>query len=299
MTSAARLNKYIWLIDTIRRHGPITLANLSKLWQKSHTFNGQPLPRRTFYQYKKAIEEIFDIQIVCNTSTFEYYIDDESGRDDSMSDWLLNTMATNQLLSSSRDISDRIFVEEVPSARKHLGTAINAIKTSRRIKFDYHPYTRSKPTTDIVMSPYLLKIFKQRWYLTGFVHSDSKIKTYALDRITKAAVTETPLEDNPEFDPAGYFHDSFGIVVTASKPRRIVLKVDSRQAKYFRALPLHHSQHEMLNDEFSLFTYTMRISQDLVAELLSYGPKVTVLEPRELKVMMEKELRDALANYGV
>ena len=86
-------------------------------------------------------------------------------------------------------------------------------------------------------------------------------------------------------------------MVTQSQPKTIKLKVDSRQSKYFRALPLHPSQGEMVSDTYSIFTYRMRITPDLVAQLLSYGPSVTVLSPPELKAMLLTDLRAALANY--
>ena len=75
------------------------------------------------------------------------------------------------------------------------------------------------------------------------------------------------------------------------------MKVDSRQAKYFRALPLHHSQTEEISDSYSIFPYRLKISDDFVAELLSYGPKVTVLRPPELRAIMRQQLSESLANY--
>ena len=77
----------------------------------------------------------------------------------------------------------------------------------------------------------------------------------------------------------------------------VKLKVEARQAKYFRALPLHPSQEEMVNDKYSIFTYRLRITPDFVSELLSYGPRITVLSPPELKTMVLSDLRAALANY--
>ena len=65
----------------------------------------------------------------------------------------------------------------------------------------------------------------------------------------------------------------------------------------FRALPLHASQIETVSDKFSLFTYRMRLTDDFLAELLSYGPRVTVLEPPELRAMVLDSLRASLAEY--
>lgn len=296
--STDKLTKCVWLVDTIRRYGRISRERLTELWRGAPFFDGSDLARRTFYKYRNDIEEIFGVEIVCNPATYEYSIAEDSGADPgSVSDWLLNAMATNALLASSREVSDRIVVEEVPSARHHLSTVIEALRNKRCLVFDYHPYTRSRATRDIVIEPYFLKIFRQRWYLVGFVPADGKIKTYALDRVVKMEVSDREYMPDPDFQPAEYFRDSFGIVVPESEPRRMVLKVDPNLAKYFRALPLHHSQQEMVGDSYSLFTYRMHISQDLVEELLRYGARITVQQPPELRLIVKRELRKALDNY--
>ena len=75
------------------------------------------------------------------------------------------------------------------------------------------------------------------------------------------------------------------------------MKTDPNQAKYFRALPLHKSQDEVIHDRYSIFYYNMRITPDLVSELLSYGPRIEVLEPLELRAMLRTDLEAALKYY--
>ena len=43
------LNKYIWLLETIERHGRLSRAELNDLWLASDISGGEPLARRTFY----------------------------------------------------------------------------------------------------------------------------------------------------------------------------------------------------------------------------------------------------------
>ena len=102
-------NRYIWLIDTIKRYGHITREELNARWKKSPYSNGEPLPRRTFYNYRMAIEDLFKVNIECNPSTFEYYIDEGDTHNEDVTNWLLNTTAMSNVLSESRDISNRIF----------------------------------------------------------------------------------------------------------------------------------------------------------------------------------------------
>ena len=290
-------SRYIWLIDTIKRYGRITRDELNALWIKSPYSNGEPLPRRTFYNYRMAIEEIFKISIECNASTFEYYIDDEDAHNESVTNWLLNSAAINDVLSDCREFSDRIFLENVPSAREHLPKVIDAIKQYNPISFTYRPYTRISATPDVIVEPYFLKIFKQRWYVTGRNVKEDSIKTYALDRMSDVSILTSKYQIPEWFDAETYFRDSFGIMFTQGEVKNVVIKADVRQAKYLRALPLHHSQHETIHDEYSIFYYKLRITPDFVEELLSHGPSLTVLNPPELRAMIVTSLQETLANY--
>ena len=291
-------NRYIWIVDTIRRYGRITRSELNNLWLKSTLSDGNPLARRTFYSYRNAIAELFGITIECDPATYEYYIAGTGEHSDSVTDWMLNSAAMGNIIGNASEIAHKIFVEDVPSARQHLSTVIDAIKERLQVRFDYHPYTRLSPTRGLVVDPYFLKIFRQRWYLTGMSDDSRTIKTYALDRISNLTVERTTFTEPPGFDAEAYCNDAFGIVFTQGEVKDIRIKVDLRQAKYFRALPLHHSQEEFIHDNYSIFHYRLKLTGDLVEALLSYGPKITVLSPPELRAMMTARLTEALANYN-
>lgn len=290
------INRCVWLVDTLRRYKRLTRGELDRLWLSSPLSDGTALSRRTFYNYRDMVEQLFNLRIECDQSTYEYYIAEDSSQRESIANWMLNAMSMNRLLTDSREVSDRIFVEEIPSAREYLGIIIDAIKRNNSVRFSYHPYTRVLPKA-VTVEPYFVRLFKQRWYLVGRVPAEDRIKTYALDRMKDVTALNDTFTPDPGFDAATYFKDSYGIVVTQSDVKKVVLKVDSRQAKYFAALPLHHSQYQTVSDSYSLFTMWLRITDDFVEELLSHGPRITVLEPAELRARMKRELGDALANY--
>jgi len=265
---------------------------------RSSFSDGDPLPRRTFYNYRNAIAELFRIDIECNPSTFEYYINDGEGTNmESVTDWLLNTASMSNVLTDARDISDRVFLEDVPSARQYLSPVISAMKECCAIRFGYSPFTRSGAPKPVVLEPYFLKIFKLRWYVTGRNVKEDTIKTYALDRVSDLTITADKFELPHDFDAETYFRDAFGIVFSQGETKKVTIRTDPRQAKYFRALPLHHSQSEMIHDRYSIFNYTLRLTPDFVQELLGYGPRITVLSPPELRAMMISNLKEALENY--
>lgn len=292
------VDRYIWLVDTIRRYGRITRRQIDECWCRSMFGQGaKGIPRRTFSNYREAAENLFNVEIACDPVTFEYYIAEDDAHSDGVTDWLLNSAVTNEVLTGSKDVASKIFVENVPSARQFLAPVIDALRGNLRIRFDYKAYTRSRATEGIVFEPYFLKIFRQRWYVTGRHVAENRIKTYALDRVTALNLTSETFRPDPSFDADDYTRHSFGIVTASGEPRDIELRVDPLQAKYFRTLPLHHSQQEFMHDDFSIFRYRMRLSPDLVSELLSYGSRVEVLAPPELVMMVKNELREALAKY--
>ena len=292
------INRYVWLVDTISRYGRITLKDLNAAWLRSEISEGKPLARRTFFHYRDGVEEMFDINIQCDKSTFEYYIDDSGSESNALlRSWVVDSVSMSGTLSNASDVSGRIMLENVPSAREHLPVVIDALKQNRRIRFSYKSYTRSLPTDGIVLEPYFVKIFKQLWYVIGLNVKDRQVKTYALDRISSLNILQDTFVMPEEVNPSEFFKDCFGIITNRNSAKRIVLRVEPTQAKYFRALPLHNSQQEVVHDDYSIFTYKMRITYDLKEEIMSHGATIEVLEPKELKTLIRTELEQALKNY--
>ena len=93
-------------------------------------------------------------------------------------------------------------------------------------------------------------------------------------------------------DTTALFHSAL-----TGQAKDIVLRVEPRQAKYFRALPLHPSQQEVVHDNYSIFTYRMFNTYDLRQAILSYGSNVEVLQPPELRTMIREELQHSLDAY--
>lgn len=293
------LKRYIWIVDTIKRLGRVSSRELDRRWANCPYSNGESrLPRRTFYNYRQAIEELFSVTILCDQSTKEYYIAEEPGSArEQITNWLLNSSATSNMLQDSRDMASRIMLEDVPSAREYLSTMLEALRENRVVSFDYHPYSRVNPNRGVELEPWFMRIYRQIWYVTGREVSSGRDKTYALDRLSDLKILPRTFNPPANADPKVYFNDAYGIMVDKGEARTVVLRVDARQAKYLRALPLHHSQQEEVNDSCSRFTYRIRLTADLVSEIISMGPQVTVEAPRELRAMVTTRLREALANY--
>lgn len=290
------INRYIWLVDTLTRYDRLTRKEINELWRRSAYGDGNDMPERTFFYYRRAIEENFHIDILCD-KLGRYYIDPgQRQQNKSVTNWLLESYAANSAMKQSAIPTERVSVEDVPSAREHLPTVLGAIGDCSKLRFTYAGFSRTRPEENIVFHPYFVKRYKQRWYMIGLKEKSKDVRTYALDRVKEM----TTIGENfvmPDITPEPFFSNLIGVTDSKGEVKEVVIQASPIQAKYFRALPFHATQEEKVGDRYSVFTYRLRLNYELVHELLSYGSALKVLAPRELVVMITNELRATLSLY--
>lgn len=294
-------DKYIWLVDTIYRTGKITFEEINERWLRSRLSEGEEIPLRTFHNWRTAIEQIFDINIECNRKGgYYYYIENADDLEKGgIRNWLINTFAVNNLINESHHLKRRILFEEIPSGRKHLTPIIEAMRDGVEIELIHQSYWKDRPMAYTVQ-PYCVKVFKQRWYVTGFCKERNALRTFSLDRIEQLTVLATKFTyPAKKFDPDRYFHDSFGIITDEEETDRIRIKVFGKHRLYVRALPLHPSQHEVeTTNDFSAFEYYLKPTFDFRQEILSRGPEVEVLSPDYFREELATAIQEMAARYS-
>ena len=294
--SAILLNKYIWLIDTIYSAGHITRDEIDRRWCRSFLSEDEmSIPPRTFHRWRIAIEELFQISIEYDKRR-GYYIEDRSDIErNSMRKWLINTFAVNNLINEGQHLRQHISFEEIPSGQRFLTTILEAIRDKVTLRVTHRGFAKPEPTT-FNIKPYGLKIFKQRWYvLAESEYSDHRLLVYSLDRFEAMEHTEEKYEIPEGFDVSEYFRCSYGVTGVKGQPERVEIKVTASQVKYFRSLPLHHSQQEEeTTQNFSIFSYLLVPTYELRQEILSHGCDVEVLAPEALRTEI-KEISEKLA----
>lgn len=282
---------YIWLLETFQSRGPQTLKEIKDLWMRSAiNEEGKELATRTFANHIASIADIFGIDIVCDRKTNRYYIenmDDVGGK--SIREWMLDALCLNSLLNESATLRDRVIFENVPSSRRFLADIIQAIRDNYKLEIRYKSYRKTEEETFII-EPYFLKEFKRRWYLYGYKGDVDGPHMMALDRMIDVDIIPEEFIMPEEFMAEDYFRGIYGARVYPNMKREMVkLKVYGTQVQYFRSLPLHSSQKEVeKNDKYSVFTYFITPDYDFKQDVLSFGDKVEVLEPKELREEMKE-----------
>ena len=292
-------NRYVWLIDTINRHGHISREEISRLWKRSSLNDtGEELYERTFHNHREAILDTFGIEIKCDRSLGYYIANSDDLEGDGIRQWLLESLSMNNLLNESSDMRDRILFEKIPSSQKWLPVIVNAMRDKKTVELTYQSFTRKEPSTFTAHS-YCLKLFRQRWYMLARSEDYDKPRVYSLDRIIDAHQSRQGLKRPKSFDAKSFFDNYFGIIIgTDRKPCEILLKVDESQVKYFDSLPLHESQRKVeVTNEYSIYSYHFAPTFDFEQEVLSHSPFVEVISPEYFRDEIRADLQKALERY--
>ena len=294
------LKKYIYLVQMFIRAGErgLTLAEISDKWEDHF---GTDYSRRTFNNHREAVEEVFGIRILCRRADNTYYIKGTASDvmdENAENAWLINTFTVNNMLALSKErLSGRVSVEDIPSGRVHLTSIMEAMTAGFKICIDYQKYTSSSAER-LTVHPYALKENEKRWYVVGWCRERGGMRVYALDRVVSLEILEEKFEMPADFDVDDLFATSFGIYLPEDKACTVRFRASSREAKYLRDLPLHHSQKEGASEEgwvnFEIFVCP---NDALVMEFCRRGGRVEVLAPASLREAVAKELRQAALLY--
>lgn len=172
-----------------------------------------------------------------------------------------------------------------------IGELFNHVSNQVVIEIEYRKFTGESNKT-IILHPYLLKEYNNRWYIIGANNLSGKIFNFALDRIGKIIprpdIEYTPCKENL----TERFEDIIGVTLYEEKPiEHIVFWVSEASKDYVATKPIHESQKNIKKQELELrnkypilddgefFSIECIPNYELIRELCSFGKELLVLEP--------------------
>ena len=212
---------------------------------------------------------------------------------------ILNRFALNPG-NKSESISQYVQFETAPTYKggEHLPKMLEAIKQRKIIQFNYAKYSGGKEKR-YSLHPYLLKEYRNRWYVIGYNPDKKAVVVFGLDRIVaEPEYTDLDFSYDQSFNPSIYFEHSIGITAVEELPELVHLRFSPLTGKYIESQPLHPSQNIVRNDEVALeVELKICITKELVMQILSYGYDVEVKSPQKLKEQIKRQLQGALRHY--
>lgn len=303
MKQSELFRRYIWLIDLIYRNDGITRDEINRRWSQSRLNDSKEneIPERTFHRHKNAIKDLFEVEIVCDRHSAKTYhiANRETLKQDGAMEWLLNTLALNDILLECKDLERRILFESIPTGQQYINSIIKAMRDNEVMNISYQSFRMDAPAPHEV-EPYCLKIYKQRWYLLGRRPDRDVMRIFALDRIKGIEETDKTFLLPDSFNAKNYFENTIGIIVEDNcPPQTITICASNGQQNYIRSLPLHFTQQEYETRancaKFSIFAQP---NYDLIQELLRYGEDVSVLSPKWFRDKFREITNKMCNNYS-
>lgn len=301
-TSVRLIRRYVWLVDTIRRAGHISIDAINSRWFNNYTLNNahdEEIPERTFHRHREAIAELFGIEIAFDRASNTYYIANTNDLSrPSFTSWLFNGLAIDNLLMSHESVRNRIIFEDTPGGYNLMPVIIEAMSTNRVLSITYSSYNRPEDTL-WHLEPRGLKQYRRRWYLiANKVDEDSNL-TFALDRIVDIAITDRVFVPDDDSWHDEMFDDVVGVFVDPDLDvEDVIVRVYGKQRNYFEGTPLHHSQALIsVGADYSDYRFSLRPEYEFQHEILRLGQDAEVLSPQWLRDEMQWHAQQTLKRY--
>lgn len=200
----------------------------------------------------------------------------------------------NNIYKSSKKTPNYIQFEDNKQLKgiDHLNGLYQAILHQKPLLIEYKSFKSTEAKKDIY-HPYLLKEYRNRWFLICRNNKGKFLITLALDRIEAFYELDSKLfkpYEGINFDT--YFNECIGVTRSEKdRPQKIILKFNIRNAPYVLTKPLHHTQQVINEDGNGLIVRIDVIPNfELEREILGFGENIEVLGPRNLKKAINRRI---------
>ena len=290
------------------------------------------MERRTFYNYRAELEKHFNAPLevgnIGKESTYRYKVKGFSIREQFIQELNLNIKTVQDALQglslmSGDDVNNiiiRLYLMGIKNdlladhrpfmafdnnvdltGFEYLEELGQAILDKQPLRIEYKPFVED--LQQLVIHPYFLKQYNNRWFLLAWSEPAGRIHNFALDRIQRVEPTDEvvyyPQPNNVRFDE--YFDDIVGVTNYDDREvETIVLRVSRKSYDYIATKPLHWSQKPVRGGETEDWvTIQLRVKTNTEFEmlLLSYGDAIEVVEPQSLRETMKEKAERMAALY--
>ena len=182
---------------------------------------------------------------------------------------------------------------------EHINPLYQFILNKKSLLVEYKSF-KAAASQHIICYPYLLKEYRNRWFLIARAKKKKMLLTMALDRIIEfQELSKEPFDDHDGIDFDSYFDNLIGVTKNeGDKANKVVLFIDKYNAPYVLTKPLHHTQQLLKeNDNGIIIRIEVVMNFELEREILGFGECMKVLAPRILKSRIQKRLQKAMEGY--
>lgn len=184
------------------------------------------------------------------------------------------------------------------TGKEHIGALYDAITNKQVISVKYHPFKREE-SIQLVLDPYFLKQYNNRWFLFGKNGDAKNVTTIALDRIENIQPVHDVFLPNTEIDFEEYFEDVVGVSVPFNgQVETVILKISAESWPYIKTKPIHGSQKvKEQTSDFTIIELKLIPNFELEALILSHGERIEVMCPETLRQQIKQRIFNLNEKY--
>ncbi|MDP1814615.1 MAG: WYL domain-containing protein [Leadbetterella sp.] len=166
----------------------------------------------------------------------------------------------------------------------HFTVLFNAIQQEVALKITYQGYKQKSPK-QLILHPWYLKQFNNRWFLFGLNEDYKSITNFALDRIIEFEESKILFRKNEEINFDEYFDDVIGVTVKNDVfVEKILIRISKEIWPYIESKPLHGSQKIRRITENDIHVeLAVQVNHELIALLSSFMEEIEIIEPDSLR----------------
>jgi predicted DNA-binding transcriptional regulator YafY len=182
---------------------------------------------------------------------------------------------------------------------QHLEALHQAVIHEQSLLLEYKSFKAQK-SQHLICYPYLLKEFRNRWFLICRQKKNPSLMNLALDRIIEfQTLPNEPFQAHEGVPFERYFSDLIGVTKSEKdRANKVILLVDKMNAPYVITKPLHHSQQIMKEDEKGLIIrIDVVLNFELEREILGFGENIRVLSPKKFAERIERRAHKMVDLY--
>lgn len=297
MSQKSALLSYALIIEKLEHHR-CTKKEIIRFLKNHEIY----ISERTFDRYKESLRSDFGVELLYDTHTGTYYIDRTHSRSLETFLHMIELSQTARIFEEGLHMADAISFESERGFEgiEHVRDVLRAIKDHRVLQLVHRRFDSNESKSHEVQ-PYLLKEFRNRWYVFGFSPMHKEWRTFGLDRIEKLTVTATTFKPRSNFNPKTHFANVIGLKIQpGDEPVAITLAVEKVSAKYLLSLPMHASQQVIShNDEQNrmVFSYFLIPNYEFYQQVLMMGTKAEIIDPPALRKRFAEVVQEILEKY--
>ena len=257
-----------------------------RYYEKDFTINEQPLTDEEAQQLETVILTLSRFRgLPCNEWVDEVI---------SNLEWRFNLKGNKENVVSFEQNQDLKGLDK-------LSDVLDVTSNHQVVEILYHNFKNGGRDIFFTVHPYYVKQFNNRWFLFGLDDKYRNIDTIALDRIVKMDVAEDiQFIPNNDIDFEHYFDDIVGVTIPDKgvEKEHIVLQFTQGRFPYVSSKPIHQSQ-EIVSEEDCTVSIDVRPNNELVTQILSFGPDVEVLEPQSFREQIITKVKEYNKKYSL